>query len=117
METREFCVDFVKGKCYNNLSCKYAHVIMKDKESFLNTYKEIGIKPTNEEQDFKLYDPPVGSRRWMTKCRDCEVMHYFDYHIRKGSLESLYCRKCVDKYKEQIKENFNEDFNQDFMSL
>jgi hypothetical protein len=109
METREFCLDFLKGKCLNNLSCKYAHIIMNDKEAFLNSY-QVDFLKQKEDQEFTLFDPPVGSRRWMTKCKECESMHYFDYHIRRGSIESMYCRRCVGKYTEQIKETFEEEF-------
>ena len=110
MEGREFCLDFLEGNCLMNIKCKFAHVIMKEKEEFLKTKKQKPMVIEENEQTYTMFEPSVGSRKWLTKCRDCEKAHYFYYNIRKGSLESMYCRHCVDKYKDQIKETFEEDF-------
>ena len=104
MERRDFCLEFLEGKCLNNPKCKFAHIIVKDKEKFLKSQKYFVKNQSVQEQDFKLYEPPVGNRKWITNCRDCSSIHHFDYHIRKGTIESMYCKLCINKYTDDFKE-------------
>ena len=120
MERREICINFIKGLCKDGINCLFAHVLVPDREMFLKTHEE-RVKENNSNsnskthmdnnkpsQIFTLFEPSVGSRRWMTSCQDCEKGHSFDYNIVKGSLESLYCNKCIDKYytQKKVDENF-----------
>lgn len=108
MEKREFCIDFIKGSCEQKGACKYAHVIVQDKEVYLKTFETNKAANSgvmfNENEDFvpkfTLLDPKNGGKkRWMTKCKECSKGFYFDYEIERGSPESLYCPStCITRF-------------------
>ncbi len=106
MEKREFCIDFIKGSCELKGNCKYAHVIVPEKEVFLKTYetkKNMKVIGKDDEEvkmpTFTLIDSKNGTtKKWLSTCITCAKGHYFAFEIERGSPESLYCTNCIGGY-------------------
>jgi hypothetical protein len=106
MERRDFCLEFIKGHCLDKINCKYAHVIVPDKQGYLSKIesKEIDCKLIEKygDQVFQIYQPSKDKKKWLTKCKCCEKGFTFDFEIERGSKQSLYCPVCIDKVEEDI---------------
>jgi hypothetical protein len=98
MERRDFCLDFIKGHCPDQILCKFAHVIVPDKESYLKQYEANKYKFETVEiegQTFTLFEQMAGKKRWMTKCKGCQKGHHFEFDIDKESREAQFCKICI----------------------
>lgn len=110
MERRDFCLNFIKGHCPDKIKCKYAHVIVPDRQAYLSKFDSNQTDAMNGnlliekygDQVFKLYEPTKHKKKWLTKCLLCERGHTFEYEIQRGSKESKYCHVCIDKVEENV---------------
>jgi hypothetical protein len=102
MEKRDFCIDFLKGACEQREKCRYGHIIVPDRETFLKTYDSTGGKmgslvsndhkvPTYTEMNTKN-----GKKTIIATCQTCGKGFFFDAgKVAQGEPASLYCKTCL----------------------
>lgn len=104
MEKRDYCINYVKGICEMKENCKFAHIIVEDKEIFLKLHESRkaynnGMKPEADpffQPSFNAVPTKSGNNKILSKCQGCGKGFVFDEkEISKGELRSITCFNCL----------------------
>lgn len=99
MEKRDICLNYIKDQCEDKERCKYAHVIVENKENFISYYQQLNSKFINQSSLLNWIDSSKNktqiNKKMLTKCPCGKGFLYDPSQIMENDIRGKLCATCV----------------------